>query len=92
MCANGQNQHGPGVLSKEEMDAQERAFQERVEADIKIGAKVDADTWRNSGGRVLGITARGGTVATARAAAYAAVATVEFEHAQWRQDIGLRAT
>ena len=56
------------------------------------GAKVDAETWRNSGGRVLGITARGGTVATARAAAYAAVATVEFEHAQWRQDIGLRAT
>ena len=39
MWANDQNQHGPGVLSKEEIDAQEHAFQERVEADIKIGAK-----------------------------------------------------
>jgi len=41
-----------------------------------------------AGGRVLGVTATAGDLKTALARAYAAVADVEFEGMQYRQDIG----
>ena len=44
-----------------------------------------------SGGRVLGVTALGEDLRTARAAAYAAVERIHFEGAQFRRDIGRRA-
>jgi phosphoribosylamine--glycine ligase len=44
-----------------------------------------------NGGRVLGVTGLGDTVAAARAAAYAAVDRVEFEGARRRDDIALEA-
>ena len=43
------------------------------------------------GGRVLGVTALGGDVATAIARAYEAVEKIHFEHAHFRWDIGARA-
>ena len=44
-----------------------------------------------AGGRVLNVTARGATVAAARAAAYAAADLITFEGRQLRTDIALRA-
>jgi phosphoribosylamine--glycine ligase len=44
-----------------------------------------------AGGRVLGVTARGPDVATARARAYAAADRIEFEGKQLRRDIAARA-
>jgi phosphoribosylamine--glycine ligase len=40
-----------------------------------------------SGGRVLGVTAWGGDLKSAQAAAYAAVGRMQFEGAQFRRDI-----
>jgi len=47
--------------------------------------------FETAGGRVLGVTARGPTVAESRARAYAAVAKIEFEGAHYRRDIAHRA-
>jgi phosphoribosylamine---glycine ligase len=44
-----------------------------------------------SGGRVLGVTARGDSLRQAAEVAYAAVQRVEFEGMQYRRDIGVRA-
>lgn len=44
-----------------------------------------------SGGRVLCVTALGDSVQTARELAYARIANIEFEGAQYRTDIGWRA-
>ena len=44
-----------------------------------------------AGGRVLTVTGVGDTFAQARARAYAAVAQIDFEGAQRRSDIALRA-
>jgi len=49
--------------------------------------------WVTHGGRVLGVTTRAGDLASARAAAYAAVEQIHFEDAHYRRDIatqGLR--
>ena len=47
--------------------------------------------WETAGGRVLGITARGASIAAARDRAYAAARRIQFEGAQQRSDIALRA-
>jgi phosphoribosylamine--glycine ligase len=44
-----------------------------------------------SGGRVLTVTGRGDSFTEARARAYAGVAAIRFEGAQYRSDIALRA-
>ena len=44
-----------------------------------------------NGGRVLGVTALGRDLASAQAAAYAAVEKIRFDGAQFRRDIGARA-
>ena len=44
-----------------------------------------------TGGRVLGVTARGADVAAARAQAYAAVSRIRFEGMHYRRDIAARA-
>ncbi len=44
-----------------------------------------------SGGRVLGVTALGKTIAEARERAYDAVGRIHFDGAQFRRDIGHRA-
>ena len=45
-----------------------------------------------AGGRVLGVTSLGDTVAEARAAAYQAVQSIQFAGAHYRRDIGNRET
>ena len=44
-----------------------------------------------NGGRVLGVTALGASLAEARIAAYAAVDKIKFEGAHFRRDIGAKA-
>jgi len=51
----------------------------------------DGDDFATAGGRVLGITARGSSVAEARERAYAAVERVDFEGMHFRRDIADRA-
>lgn len=51
----------------------------------------DGDDFATAGGRVLGITARGDSVAEARDRAYGAVAEVAFEGMHFRRDIADRA-
>lgn len=51
----------------------------------------DAGALVTSGGRVLSVTATGADLAEARTAAYAKVATISFDGAQFRTDIGAKA-
>lgn len=55
------------------------------------GTKLEGEQLRTSGGRVLCVTAIGDTVAQARETAYATVAQIKFEGAQYRTDIAWRA-
>ncbi|NOL50152.1 phosphoribosylamine--glycine ligase [Pelistega europaea] len=55
------------------------------------GTKLDGDTLRTSGGRVLCVTAIGDTVELARKTAYDTVAQIHFDGAQYRKDIAWRA-
>jgi phosphoribosylamine--glycine ligase len=48
-------------------------------------------SFETAGGRVLGVTARGASVAEARERAYAAADRIQFEGRQLRRDIGARA-
>ena len=52
------------------------------------GTQREGDVTRTSGGRVLGITALGQTLADARRKAYAALPLISFEGMQFRHDIG----
>jgi phosphoribosylamine--glycine ligase len=55
------------------------------------GTRRDPDgTLRTAGGRVLALTARGHTIAEARARVYAAVARVQFPGMHYRRDIAAR--
>ena len=60
-------------------------------AVFHAGTRLDGDTVRTSGGRVLCVTALGDTVQQARATAYAAVEGIHFDGAQYRKDIAWRA-
>lgn len=53
-------------------------------------ARADGEFVTN-GGRVLGVTAAGATLAEARARAYQAVRKIQFDGAQFRRDIGAKA-
>lgn len=55
------------------------------------GTKLEGEQLRTNGGRVLCVTAIGDTVAQARETAYATVAQIKFEGAQYRKDIAWRA-
>jgi phosphoribosylamine--glycine ligase len=55
------------------------------------GTRLDADGHLvTSGGRVLGVTARGKSFDEARARAYAAVGAIHFDGMHFRKDIGMR--
>ncbi len=60
-------------------------------AVFHAGTKQTDEGIVTAGGRVLGVTGTGDTVAGAIAAAYEGVSTIEFEGAHWRTDIGRRA-
>ncbi len=55
------------------------------------GTKLRGEDIVTSGGRVLGVTARGTTLVEAHARAYEAAALIEFDGKQYRRDIGARA-
>lgn len=55
------------------------------------GTRQDGDRLLTSGGRVLGITARGTDLAEARTRAYDVARTIDWEGAAFRNDIGWRA-
>ncbi len=55
------------------------------------GTKLDGDTCRAVGGRVLGVTALGETIAAARDRAYQAVDLIDWPDGFCRRDIGWRA-
>jgi len=68
---------------------------DRVNATVfHAGTRREGDRIVTSGGRVIGVTALGSTLAAARDRAYAAVAQIDFADAHYRRDIaakGLRA-
>ena len=55
------------------------------------GTRLDNGVVRTAGGRVLAVSALGGTFAEARSRAYAAAAVIEFDGKHVRTDIGRRA-
>jgi phosphoribosylamine--glycine ligase len=62
--------------------------------DAKVfhsGTRRVGNRWQATGGRVLGVTARGATLEAARARAYALAGAIHFEGAHYRRDIGARA-
>ena len=63
-------------------------------SDVKIfhaGTRYEGGTWYTAGGRVLGVTARGATLARARERAYAVASSIRFKGVQRRTDIARRA-
>ena len=54
------------------------------------GTRLDGGQVVTAGGRVLGVTALGPDLATARERAYAAVGAIQFEGAQFRRDIAVK--
>jgi phosphoribosylamine--glycine ligase len=64
------------------------------EPDVLVfhaGTRRSGERWETSGGRVLGVTARGPSIGAARERAYAAARSIHFEGANLRSDIALRA-
>jgi phosphoribosylamine---glycine ligase len=62
--------------------------------DVKVfhsGTKMVGKTLSTEGGRVLGVTALGNTVADARRRAYTAMGKIRFEGMHYRKDIGHQA-
>ncbi len=58
--------------------------------DVRVfhaGTRRRGSRWETTGGRVLGVTARGSSLADARERAYAAVERIRFDGAQYRSDI-----
>jgi phosphoribosylamine--glycine ligase len=55
------------------------------------GTALSGPDFVTNGGRVLGVTAWGADLAAARAAAYRAVEQIQFEGAQYRRDIAVKA-
>ncbi len=58
---------------------------------FQAGTRDDGGMLVASGGRVLAVTARGGSIAAARTAAYVAVDAIDFPSGFCRRDIGARA-
>lgn len=74
----------------------DKGFPVTIPAEVKnsvyvAGAKAQGDTLLTSGGRVLGVTAVGGTLPEAIEKAYAKVEKISFANAFYRHDIGQRA-
>jgi phosphoribosylamine---glycine ligase len=82
----------PGAYSKGKrisgLDAAGRLPDTKV---FHAGTKLDGSDVLTNGGRVLGVTAWSGTLAQARASAYAAVEKIHFEGAHFRRDIAAKA-
>ena len=61
--------------------------------DIQVfhaGTLKDEDGFKTNGGRVLGVTAVGKDMESARIKAYDAISHIHFGSAFWRKDIGIK--
>jgi phosphoribosylamine--glycine ligase len=56
------------------------------------GTRRDGDQWVTNGGRVLGVTALGGSLEEARHRAYQAAGRIEWEGLHYRRDVGVLRT
>ena len=66
---------------------------EDIDPDVMVfhaGTKLDGGKLVTSGGRVLGVTAKGATMEEARKKAYANVEKIKCEGAHYRKDIGIK--
>jgi phosphoribosylamine--glycine ligase len=88
LAAAGYPEHGDRGSPIRGVDAAEAAGALVFHA----GTAVHGDQLVTNGGRILGVTGLGATVADARAAAYAAADLVEFAGARRRDDIALAAS
>ncbi|NLW86700.1 MAG: phosphoribosylamine--glycine ligase [Planctomycetes bacterium] len=83
----------PGAFTKGyEITGIEQA--EAISEDVKVfhaGTAMQNGKLVNTGGRVLGVTALGSTVAKARELAYAAVEKIHWQDCYFRKDIAVRA-
>ncbi len=87
VAAGGYPEHGDRGSPIRGVDAAEAAGALVFHA----GTAAHGDQLVTNGGRILGVTGLGGTVADARATAYAAADLVEFAGARRREDIALAA-
>ena len=79
----------PGYYAKgKPIDGLQEASQGAVV--FHAGTRSQSGAFSTSGGRVLGVTATGGTLSEARDKAYAALGHIHFEGMQFRRDIGAR--
>jgi len=69
----------------------EEAEKEEGVVVFHAGTAMKEERLVNHGGRVLGVTAIGGTLKDAIARAYSAVDKIHWEGAYWRADIGRKA-
>ncbi|MBK7581736.1 MAG: phosphoribosylamine--glycine ligase [Myxococcales bacterium] len=85
----------PGYPATPVLGAPIRGLERALELDgVRVyhaGTRSDGAHTVTAGGRVLGVTARGATLAEAHALAYRAAALIEFDGKQLRHDIGARA-
>ncbi len=89
MASEGYPRSYPSDLPIQGLDALE------ARPDVQVfhsGTRLVDGTWRTRGGRVLGVTARGRSIAAARERAYAAVGEIQWKGAQHRSDIAAAAS
>jgi len=85
MAAPGYPGHYPKGMAISGIEAAEADGSVKV---FQAGTRLEGDRLVTSGGRVLGVTAKGPDLAAAQAAAYAACAKIDFKGAFYRRDIG----
>src|SRR5262245_2296946 len=82
----------PGAYAKgSEIKGLEAAGRDPNVQIFHAGTRRDGDRILADGGRVLGVTARGDTIAEAKAGAYAAIEEIDWPGGFYRSDIGWRA-
>jgi phosphoribosylamine---glycine ligase len=81
----------PGTVTKGSAIRGLEAAEEQGARVFQAGTRAVGDRLVADGGRVLAVTATGRDVASAQAAAYAAVARIDWPEGFYRRDIGARA-
>jgi phosphoribosylamine--glycine ligase len=80
----GRNDQGTAINGIEEAEAAGAIV-------FQAGTALHGERLVTNGGRILGVTGVGGSIAAARAAAYAGVSVIEIEDARYRTDIAAAA-
>jgi len=82
---------GTGMRLGETVDMPEDLLAQRSNDNSLLfiaGADKQDGVWKNTGGRVLGVTALGASLEEARRKAYDSLGKIRFNGAHWRTDIG----